>query len=34
MQPKNLFTLARLKHSKPLFWLAVISLTSALVLVP
>jgi hypothetical protein len=34
MQPKNMFTLARLKHTKPLFWLAVISLTSALVLVP
>ncbi len=34
MQPKNLFTLARLTHTKPLFWLAVISLIGALVLVP
>jgi hypothetical protein len=34
MQPKNLFTLARLTHTKPLFWLAVFSLVGALVLVP
>lgn len=34
MQPKNLFTLARLKQTEPLFWLAVISLIGALVLVP
>ncbi len=34
MQPKNLFTLARLKHTRSLFWLAVISLIGALVLVP
>ena len=34
MQPKNLFALARLKHTKPLYWLAVISLVGALVLVP
>ena len=34
MQPKNLFTLERLNHTKPLFWLAVISLIGAVVLVP
>lgn len=34
MQPKDLFALARLKHTKPLYWLAVISLVGALVLVP
>jgi len=34
MQPKNLFTLARLKNAKPLYSLAVISLIGAFVLVP
>ena len=34
MQPKNLFALARLKHIKPLYWLALLSLVGALVLVP
>jgi len=34
MQPKNLFELSRLKHTKSLFWLAVISAVGAVVLVP
>jgi hypothetical protein len=34
MQPKKLFDLSRLKHTKSLFWLAVISAVGALVLVP
>ena len=34
MQPKKLFDLSRLKHTKSLFWLAVISVVGALVLVP
>lgn len=34
MQPDNLFNLSRLKHTKSLFWLAVISAVGALVLVP
>lgn len=34
MQPENLFDLSRLKHTKSLFWLAVISVVGALVLVP
>jgi hypothetical protein len=34
MQPEKLFDPARLKHTKSLFWLAVISAVGALVLVP
>ena len=34
MQPNNLFDLSRLKHTKSLFWLAVISVLGAVVLVP
>jgi hypothetical protein len=34
MQPNNLFELSRLKHTKSLFWLAVISTVGAVVLVP
>ena len=34
MQPKKLFELSRLKNTKSLFWLAVISVIGALVLVP
>jgi hypothetical protein len=34
MQREKLFDLARLKHTKSLFWLAVISVVGALVLVP
>jgi hypothetical protein len=34
MQPNNLFELSRLKHTKSLYWLAVISLLGAVVLVP
>jgi hypothetical protein len=34
MQPKNLFELSRLKHTKSLFWLAVISAVGAVLLVP
>jgi len=34
MQPENLFDLSRLKHTKSLFWLAVISVAGAVVLVP
>jgi hypothetical protein len=34
MQPEKLFNLARLKYSKSLFWLAVISVVGTLVLVP
>jgi hypothetical protein len=34
MQPEKLFELSRLKHTKSLFWLAVISVVGALVLVP
>ena len=34
MQPNNLFVLSRLKHTKSLFWLAVISAVGAVVLVP
>ena len=34
MQPEKLFDLSRLKHTKSLFWLAVISVVGALVLVP
>jgi hypothetical protein len=34
MQPEKLFDLSRLKHTKSLFWLAVISAVGALVLVP
>ena len=34
MQPEKLFDLSRLKHTKSLFWLAVISVIGALVLVP
>jgi hypothetical protein len=33
MQPNNLFELSRLKHTKSLFWLAVISAVGAVVLV-
>jgi hypothetical protein len=33
MQPNNLFDLSRLKHTKSLFWLAVISAVGAVVLV-
>ncbi len=34
MQPKNLFDLSRLKHTKSLFWLAVVSVAGALALLP
>jgi hypothetical protein len=34
MQPNNLFELSRLKHTKSLFWLAVISAVGAVLLVP
>jgi hypothetical protein len=34
MQPNNLFELSRIKHTKSLFWLAVISVVGAVVLVP
>jgi hypothetical protein len=34
MQPENLFDLSRLKHTKSLFWLAVISVAGAVALVP
>ena len=34
MQPEKLFDLSRLKHTKSLFWLAMISVVGALVLVP
>jgi hypothetical protein len=34
MQPNNLFELSRLKHTKSLYWLAVISVLGAVVLVP
>lgn len=34
MQPNNLFELSRLKHTKSLFWLAVISIAGAAVFVP
>jgi hypothetical protein len=34
MQPNNLFKLSRLKHTKSLFWLAVLSVAGAVVLVP
>ncbi len=34
MQPEKLFELSRLKNTKSLFWLAVISVVGALVLVP
>jgi hypothetical protein len=34
MQPKNLFELSRLKYTKSLFWLAVISAVGAVLLVP
>ena len=34
MQPEKLFDLSRLKHTKSLFWLAVVSVVGALVLVP
>ena len=34
MQPNNLFELSRLKHTKSLFWLAVVSAVGAVVLVP
>jgi hypothetical protein len=34
MQPEKRFELSRLKHTKSLFWLAVISVIGALVLVP
>jgi len=34
MQPNDLFELSRLKHTKSLFWLAVISAVGAVVLVP
>ena len=34
MQPEKLFDLSRLKNTKSLFWLAVISVVGALVLVP
>jgi hypothetical protein len=34
MQPNNLFELSRLKHTKSLYWLAVISAVGAVVLVP
>lgn len=34
MQPKELFELSRLKHTKSLFWLAVASVAGAVVLVP
>lgn len=34
MQPNNLFELSRLKHTKSLFWLAVLSVAGAVVLVP
>ncbi len=34
MQPEKLFDLSRLKHTKSLFWLAVISVFGAIVLVP
>jgi hypothetical protein len=34
MQPENLFEPSRLKHTRALFWLAVISVVGALVLVP
>jgi len=34
MQPNNLFELSRLKHTKSLFWLAVLSAVGAVVLVP
>jgi hypothetical protein len=34
MQPNNLFELSRLKHTKSLFWLAVVSVVGAVVLVP
>ena len=34
MQPEKLFDLSRLKHTKSLFWLAVISVIGALALVP
>ena len=34
MQPEKLFDLSRLKHTKTLFWLAVISVFGAIVLVP
>jgi hypothetical protein len=34
VQPEKLFDLSRLKHTKSLFWLAVISVVGALVLVP
>jgi hypothetical protein len=34
MQPKNLFELSRLKHTKSLFWLAVICVVVAVALIP
>jgi hypothetical protein len=34
MQPEKLFTLARLKHTKSLFWLAVICVVVAIALIP
>jgi hypothetical protein len=34
MQPSNLLALSRLNHTKSLFWLAVISVAGALVLIP
>lgn len=34
MQPEKLFDLSRLKHTKTLFWLAVISVFGAIVIVP
>jgi hypothetical protein len=34
MQPNTLFELSRLKHTKSLFWLAVISVVGAVILVP
>ncbi len=34
MQPERLFNLSRLKHTKSLYWLAVISVIGAVVLVP
>ena len=34
MQPEKLFDLSRLKHTKGLFWLAVISVVGAIVLAP
>ena len=34
MQPNNLFELSRLKQTKSLFWLAVVSVVGAVVLVP